>query len=159
MTAAHNAARATVSPAASPPLPCLSWDAPLATGAQSWATALLSRGACTGTLTHSGTTGVGENIALMPTAWGAADAVEMWDREGSCYNRATNTCSATCSFTYRGVRVSPNTCGHYTQVAWRDTLEVGCGVADCPPRAGYAATSVWVCQYSPPGNRTGRAPY
>jgi len=32
--------------------------------------------------------------------------------------------------------------GHFTQIVWRDTCEVGCGEAD-----GYV-----VCRYAPPGN-------
>lgn len=133
----------------------MSWSNTLAASAQSWANSQISSGACAGRLSHSGAPGVGENIAFMASSWTITDAVNMWTAEQACYNYATNTCAATCSFTYRGVRVSPNTCGHYTQVVWRDSAEVGCAVANCPG----GAYSVWVCQYTPRGNIRGRTPY
>ena len=44
-------------------------------------------------------------------------------------------------------------CGHYTQVVWRKSLRVGCGMATC------GATEVWVCNYDPAGNWDGERPY
>lgn len=44
--------------------------------------------------------------------------------------------------------------GHYTQIIWRDTKEVGCGYAD---RQG--TFDVLVCQYNPPGNYPGQKVY
>jgi len=35
-------------------------------------------------------------------------------------------------------------CGHYTQIVWRGTHELGCGLAPGPSR------EVWVCDYAPP---------
>ena len=67
--------------------------------------------------------------------------VDAWGSEIKDYDYATNTCN-------------PNkVCGHYTQVVWRDTKEVGCGVAYC------GKEQVWVCNYSPPGNFVGQKPY
>lgn len=43
--------------------------------------------------------------------------------------------------------------GHYTQVIWKDTKEVGCGKSTA---GGY---DILVCRYSPPGNYMGRKPY
>lgn len=43
--------------------------------------------------------------------------------------------------------------GHYTQMVWRDTSEVGCAVA-----RGRRA-DVLVCRYARPGNVVGRAPF
>ena len=43
--------------------------------------------------------------------------------------------------------------GHYTQLIWRDTTEVGCGLATAN---GY---DVLVCRYTPPGNYQGEAPF
>ena len=45
-------------------------------------------------------------------------------------------------------------CGHYTQVIWRNTQRVGCGVAVCPNGA-----EIWTCNYDPPGNYLGQNPY
>jgi len=39
--------------------------------------------------------------------------------------------------------------GHYTQMVWKNTKEVGCG---------FAGSSL-VCRYSPPGNYFGQKPY
>ena len=36
--------------------------------------------------------------------------------------------------------------GHFTQVVWKDTRQLGCGVAMCD------GGEIWVCNYSPPGN-------
>lgn len=141
----------------------MSWSDSLAATAQSWANMQLTRGACAveAMLSHSPAAlarTVGENVALMPTTFGSADAVSMWVAEADCYNYAAGTCASTCRYTYRGLDIQANTCGHYTQVVWNTSTEVGCAVADCPHRAGYADSSVWVCQYTPPGN-TGRRPY
>lgn len=38
--------------------------------------------------------------------------------------------------------------GHFTQVVWADTTQVGCGYKDCGLEYGYAI----VCQYNPLGN-------
>jgi hypothetical protein len=43
--------------------------------------------------------------------------------------------------------------GHYTQVVWKTTTEIGCGMAT------GSANDYLVCQYSPGGNVIGQAPY
>ena len=43
-------------------------------------------------------------------------------------------------------------CGHYTQIVWRDTKEVGMR------RGAGGAREVWVCEYNPPGNYVGHRP-
>ncbi|CAH8865121.1 unnamed protein product [Trichobilharzia szidati] len=47
-------------------------------------------------------------------------------------------------------------CGHYTQVVWQRTTDVGCGVTACPDFP-YALSIV--CNYGPGGNYVGRYPY
>lgn len=42
--------------------------------------------------------------------------------------------------------------GHFTQVVWRGTARVGCGVARC------SGAEVWVCNYEPAGNVIGQFP-
>ena len=44
-------------------------------------------------------------------------------------------------------------CGHYTQVVWRNTREVGCAVA----RNG--SDDFLVCRYWPSGNWMGQVPF
>ena len=69
----------------------------------------------------------------------AAEVVGYWAAEARDYSYRANTC--------RGM------CGHYTQLVWNDTREVGCAVASEPGR------EVWVCNYDPPGNWVGERPY
>jgi pathogenesis-related protein 1 len=65
--------------------------------------------------------------------------VNAWAAESRNYDYRSNCC--------RGV------CGHYTQIVWAGTQEVGCAVA----RGGRR--EVWVCNYDPPGNWAGKRPY
>jgi hypothetical protein len=39
--------------------------------------------------------------------------------------------------------------GHFTQVVWRQTTQLGCGVSTC------RGMDIWVCEYDPPGNVQG----
>lgn len=52
-------------------------------------------------------------------------------------------------------RVSANlgAVGHYTQMIWKDTREIGAGIASW--QSGGKTYTVLVCCYSPPGNRVG----
>jgi hypothetical protein len=45
--------------------------------------------------------------------------------------------------------------GHYTQMVWSTTREIGCAVAKRRDIRGYVA----VCRYSPAGNTIGEKPY
>lgn len=135
MVDAHNRVRREVRPAPATPLPALAWDADLARLAQSWADSCPS--------SHRPDNAYGENMffsggaALPPEA-----AVSAWADEASSYDYQSTVCS-------RGGRQNWAFCGHYTQVVWRDTLRVGCGIRrDC---AGSYDTVV-VCNYDPPGN-------
>jgi pathogenesis-related protein 1 len=161
-TAAHNRARARV--ATDPPLSPLVWSTELARVAQAYADQLAST--CLDTLAHSDVqarNGWGENLASFGVMGGsglepngtAAGTVELWESELACYTfgpfqSGTNaTCTAACE-RFGG-------CGHYTQLVWRTTQRVGCGVADC--RQGGWRKSYWVCNYDPTGNFNGREPY
>ena len=44
--------------------------------------------------------------------------------------------------------------GHYTQIIWRNTTEVGCGSAN-----GTDGMNRFVCRYSSPGNYVGLSVY
>ena len=64
-----------------------------------------------------------------------ASVVDMWGEESADYSPKLDACT-------------PNRqCGHYTQIVWAATREVGCGMAVCPSRG-----QVWVCNYRPRGN-------
>ncbi|MFV2073471.1 MAG: CAP domain-containing protein [Thermoanaerobaculales bacterium] len=146
MTCAHNDARDSVIPAASPPIPPLSWDNNLAAIAQAWANNC--------TWAHSGN-GYGENLAAFVADETPQAIVDLWVLESACYDYATNTCSPGCI---------PNvvSCGHYTQVVWRTSARIGCGVRYCTtgsPFPSFPNWYLWVCNYDPPGNFIGQKPY
>lgn len=130
MMGAHNAVRAKLG------LPPLAWSDSLAERSQQWAEALIHRGEFT-----PRRDGVyGENLfEIMGDTAAPSDAVNAWASEAKDYNAETNTCS--------------HRCGHYTQLVWRDTKYVGCGVA------GNGKRQVWVCNYDPAGNVSGQRPY
>lgn len=134
----HNAARASVNPAASPPLQPLVWDTGLAATAQAYADSCPTG--------HSGN-GYGENLYWSYPSGNAAAAIGSWVAEEANYNYNGNSCSGVC--------------GHYTQVVWANTQRVGCGVAvGCQSAifGGLPHTAI-VCNYDPPGNYIGQLPY
>ena len=70
-------------------------------------------------------------------------AVDNWVQEKNYYNHTDNSCA-------------PNhSCGVYTQVVWRKSLELGCAQATCVKEQA----SLTVCFYDPPGNIIGESPY
>ncbi len=131
--AAHNQARQAVGVAP------LQWSAELAVTAQRWADKL-RESRCA--MRHSGAAGLGENLAWASgQALSPAQVVGMWVGERRDYDAARNSCAP------------GKVCGHYTQVVWRGTTHVGCGMASC------GNSEVWVCNYTPPGNYVGQRPY
>jgi pathogenesis-related protein 1 len=130
MLALHNAVRARVGMAP------LAWSDRLAAGSQDWADTLLARKQ----FVHRPRSTYGENLfEVIGATASSAEVVNTWAGESRNYDYSSNRC--------RGV------CGHYTQLVWSDTREVGCAVA----RGG--GREVWVCNYDPPGNWAGRRPY
>ncbi len=145
MVAAHNRWRQEVG------APGVKWSAPLAATAQSWADKLQQTQGCT--MTHSGTAGLGENLYwASPLTYSdgakklqtitATRVTDAWGSEKQYYDYTGNTCT--------GGKV----CGHYTQVVWKNTREIGCAKAVCGDNA-----QVWVCNYAPAGNWRGQKPY
>lgn len=111
-------------------VPALTWSDELAASAQRWAD-----NCWFGHDSHRGH--IGENIA-----WGgdrsASSAVDAWYKEVDDYNYAKP------GFVH-GI-------GHFTQMIWRDSKQLGCGVARC-----YLGTvRLWVCRYAPTGNWDGQ---
>lgn len=142
ITALHNQARASVNPQPATPLPPLTWDTKVAAAAQAVADSCEFQ--------HSAN-GYGENIyAAAGSAPTPADVVDSWTSEKANYTYNSNTCG------------SNKTCGHYTQVVWRDSLRLGCGQKTCTtgsPFAGFPTWQFWVCNYDPPGNFGNQKPY
>ncbi len=119
----------------------LVWSDELADSAQEYANEL----AQSGEFRHSGW-GYGENLYASSWSSTLSDAVWSWYKEKDYYDYATNSCA------------DGKQCGHYTQIVWQDTTEVGCGKA-VYQTGNYKGWTVTVCQYNPPGNYIGEWPY
>ncbi|MCC6075779.1 CAP domain-containing protein [Pseudomonas sp. GCM10022188] len=129
----HNRARAQVR------VPPLRWSPQVATSAQRWADHLADS-SCR--MRHSRGSRYGENLFIGTAGYyGVGDAAQAWAAERRRYRggplRAHNWAPA----------------GHYTQMVWRDTRQLGCGVSACDDK------EIVVCHYEPKGNYLGRAPY
>jgi glioma pathogenesis-related protein 2 len=116
---AHNAYRARHC------APALIWSPELATAAQRWANRCL--------FDHDPNSETGENLAW-GTRLSAREAVGLWYEEISQYN-------------YSAPGFGP--AGHFTQLVWRGSKQLGCGAAMC------GGDVYWVCRYSPAGNYDG----
>lgn len=163
MVEAHNAVRARIQPT----LPPLSWSDDAAEKAQAWAEHL-ARQDCrmrhnrdledfgqnlfwagpkrTVKTTRNVTTGevVERKVEITPQDVNAEAVVESWASEARWYDVESDQCRAP----------EGKSCGHYTQIVWRETTGVGCGMAVCDSDG-----QVWVCDYTPPGNVIGERPY
>ena len=116
--------------------PAVRWNASIASVAQQWA----ETNARENRMYHRQPSKYGENIYWMSGGTvTAAMAVNAWYGEVSQYNFAKPGFSGAT--------------GHFTQVVWKGTTEIGCGQA----RDAKGGTYV-VCNYNPPGNFTGRFP-
>ena len=115
--------------------PPLKWSKRVASKAQSWADKLKKKGC---SLVHSGNPSLGENIYFggPPGTIDLKTAVDTWYEEVKKYN-------------FKSPGFSADT-GHFTQVVWRDSREIGCGAATCPEG------DILVCNYSPGGNVQGQ---
>lgn len=130
--AEHNKYRAEVG------VPPLQWSENLAASAQQWANHL----AVTGTFNqHSG---AGENLANSTAgAYSVTQLIDLWGNEKQYFKNGI--------FPDVSTTTDWKNIGHYTQVIWRNTREVGCGLA-----SGHG-NDVLVCQYNPAGNFIGQS--
>lgn len=137
LLAAHNRERAALN------LPALRWNAGLAQEAAHWSQRL----AGSNRLQHTaGGSGQGENIWMGTAGRFAPERmIGAWLEEKAHFTRGT---FPQVSRTGRWADV-----GHYTQMVWRATSEVGCAIA-----RGRQA-DVLVCRYAEPGNVVGRVPF
>lgn len=127
-------------------LPKLQWDAALAKRAEGWAEHLAANGKFEHSPNIPGQPLEGENI------WGGTkgaffpeDMVGLWIAEKAHFVEGVFPAN---SKTGRVQDVS-----HYTQVVWRRTGAVGCGMS----AAGNE--EIMVCRYSQPGNLRGIDPF
>jgi len=135
----------------------LQWSNKLARHAQEWADYLAAHNQCK--MQHRPLTGYyrriyGENILwASPRHWlssgyveiqpiSAYDVIAAWADEEKYYDYAFNECQM------------GEQCGHYTQIVWRSSRFIGCGMTLCADLG-----QIWVCSYDPPGNYVGEQPY
>lgn len=119
----------------------LAWSPDLAAYAQRWANHLASDEHCN--LVHTANDPYGENLfGGSGASYTALSASQAWYSEISKYHygvlNATNWAPT----------------GHYTQMVWRNTTQVGMGQTSCNNGA-----VVIVAEYDPPGNYLGQKPY
>ncbi len=144
MTAAHNTIRSELG------IRPLAWSDTLAEYARARAAGLAENGC----RMHHGPSGMyGENLYWASAVrWSngkrqvqditARHVVKSWRQEERDYDRRTGQCR-------KGA-----VCGHYTQMIWSGSKELGCGMAVCADQG-----QIWVCNYNPPGNYIGQTPY
>ncbi|NWS71203.1 CRIS2 protein, partial [Crotophaga sulcirostris] len=130
----HNALRRRVKPTASNMMK-MEWSPAAAKNAQRWADKC--------TLSHSPanmrktTVQCGENLFMASAVFSWSDAIQAWFNEDK-------------DFTYGiGAKTPGAVIGHYTQLIWYNSYEVGCAVAYCPKNQ---FNYFYVCQYCPAGN-------
>jgi pathogenesis-related protein 1 len=90
---------------------------------------------------------IGENLAYgsgtgyAPGSGGSTAMVNLWNAEKKYYTYSSNSCA-------RG-----KVCGHYTQIVWSTSNNLGCGYKAC------SFGHFYVCNYGAGGNIVGRRPY
>lgn len=115
----------------------LKWSDELASEAQWWANVLAERNE----FQHEPVRHWGQNLFMIVGGYSSPEqAIAAWAAEATAYNREQNRCTG-------------EMCGHYTQMVWRNTREVGCA------HAWRGTREVWVCDYFPPGNVVGQRPF
>lgn len=130
IVAAHNERRARH---CAPPL---RWSTTVAAAAQGWADQLNARGCA---FEHSRGS-YGENLMMFapPGSVTPSQVADAWYGEVEQYD-----------FGRPGFSMQT---GHFTQLVWAGSTELGCGVTECNGR------EIWVCNYSPIGNMAGDFP-
>lgn len=130
-------------------VPPLTWSRKLEQDAQNWANYLASLGG--NRLIHAqDLDGNGENLWMGSSGYFShIQMVDSWGEEQKYYR---NGIFPNVSSTGNWVDV-----GHYTQIIWRNTTEVGCAILQ---RSRFAIATaggndILVCRYAPAGNYTG----
>jgi hypothetical protein len=139
LLAAHNAERAVIG------VPPLAWDDRLAAEARVWANRLAASGRFEHSPDEPGKPLEGENLwAGTPRAYSPESMVGLWVTEKKDYRPGV--------FPNNSRSGDVERVGHYTQLIWRRSGEVGCATA-----VGRDEEFL-VCRYSDAGNVYGERP-
>lgn len=126
----------------------LTWNAGVAATAATWAEGCQWMHAPANQRIYMGTQ-MGENLSAgSGTSWNPTSLGQGWIDERVDWDCAANTCAA------------GEVCGHYTQVIWRNSTEVGCALRTCTTGSPLGS-STWqflVCRYLPAGNYNNQRP-
>lgn len=133
LLAAHNHYRSEVG------IPPLLWSDQVASVAQAYADKLARE--------HADPPGhsngeYGENLFWGTGTYSPDACVDSWGAEKSRYTPGTVLDASNYQIF-----------GHYTQIVWKDTRELGGG------KVSYDGKEVWICNYNPRGNYLGQRPY
>ena len=127
-------------------VPAMRWNDDLAQGAQAWADHLSQTGKFEHSPNTPGRALEGENIwGGTPGAFRPESMIDLWIAEKAHFIPGI--------FPANSRTGRPQDVAHYTQLIWRGSLEVGCGLS------GEGAEEILVCRYSAPGNIRGRDPF
>ncbi|NET01369.1 MAG: secretion protein [Sphaerospermopsis sp. SIO1G2] len=131
--------------------PAMTMSNSLNNTAQEWAEYLASNG----TFQHSSSSqrnGAGENIYVYYTTAGSANADTITKGVKSWYDEVSK-------YDYNNPGFSGET-GHFTQVVWKSSTQLGCGAAKGVKTLGGNQYNAFylVCQYGPAGNVMGQFP-
>lgn len=146
-TQLHNNYRISVNPPARC-MPLMSWNWSISDTSNAWAKQCI--------WAHSATPNLGENLYATSirtpnsTNFNVSTPVSLWASEKSYYYYSNNTCA------------TGQICGHYTQLIWDTSKQLGCAFQDCPLIKNLPWSNggtIVVCQYSAPGNVIGFKPY
>ncbi|ESN97573.1 hypothetical protein HELRODRAFT_85437, partial [Helobdella robusta] len=116
------------------------WSSKLANYAASWAQRCSFEHGQPAEAKNDGYIGQNLYVSSSPNV-NFESAIQSWYDEKPYYNYSSNTCR------------SNKMCGHYTQIVWATTTEVGCAVQVCNNGisiAGYSSGHIIVCNYLPP---------
>jgi pathogenesis-related protein 1 len=145
VVALHNKYRAEVG------VPPVKWSGTVQKSSEEWALHLAENEGLR--MVHAKSKGpYGENLSGGPGVWSTGkDAYTALEAAVIGFGNEKNN--------YNDTPVSVDNSfykyGHYTQIVWRTTTEIGCAVAKRKDIPGY----VVVCRYNPAGNMIGQKPY
>lgn len=118
----------------------MSWSDEIAKSAQIYAEAIGAKGV----MEHDTSNNLyGENLAISSTSLSYTKATDMWYGEKKDYTYGNGFKSET---------------GHYTQIIWKKSTQLGCASAVFQ-QGDWKGGTIVVCRYSPAGNYNGNKPY